>query len=517
MPVVIMLTAILLYAELLESRFAQSLTFGANNIQSDAVTNNILEPIIFSHFDGTDTEDWSMYLGTLHNPGSGGSGGGEGNGYLRTSPPSDNRTSYFVAPVQYHGNWSNYTELRFDMWSQGGTYYSSGYSMYGDVFLESHGKTAYMLLPKRPDTDWETFVVSLDDSEDWVLGGGAASIHEILLDVTDFQLRAEYGVGVDHTGLDNVEIFGTLSCEVPFFSQRDERWSGHQLGSCTGNCSTVGNCGCTLTSASMLFAYYGANLTPATLNSCMGLLSCPFHWWAGANCSNDSASWVNDYLFSWQRLEQELNENGRPVLLEMRRVTDPRQTHWVVMISGTGDDPANYIMHDPWPLGGANMRLSTRSQDYYFTRIAVYDGEAGCSVVNFTTDASNVLDVSPVSVQFSSGDQTGNGLTLRESSIVTGTAFFYHMTEITMTVQLTATSSVGDITEMLVWTDSDPNPVWQPFSPFAWLPVSEFIYARFRDEFGNESGVVSDSIFPIHTPPDFEIQRSYLPLLLQNP
>ena len=89
------------------------------------------------------------------------------------------------------------------------------------------------------------------------------------------------------------------------------------------------------------------------------------------------------------------------------------------------------------------------------------------------------------------------------------------MTEITMTVQLIAQSSAGNITEMLVWTDTLPNTTWQPFESLVFLPVSDNIYARFRDEFGNVSEVYTDTLYPVYTPrnPPMEI---FLPLILKN-
>lgn len=201
---------LLIIAAVIESTFVQ-----ASDAQEDFSTKDISTatssmPILHSYFDGTDTEEWTLYLGSLQNPGEGGSGG-IGNGYLQTSPPGDSRTSYFVASAQYHGDWSTFTELRFEMWSYGGTYYTSGYSIYGDIYLENNGKSAQLLLPRRPAATWDRFIVRLDGTENWTFGGGATSLQEVLNNVTDFQLRAEYGVGVDHTGLDNVEIFGSLT------------------------------------------------------------------------------------------------------------------------------------------------------------------------------------------------------------------------------------------------------------------------------------------------------------------
>lgn len=159
-----------------------------------------------STFDGTSTDGWTLHLGTLENPGSGGSGGGADNGYLYAEPPGENRTSYFVAPAAYHGDWREYNTLNFELWSSGGSYYTSGYSMYGDVYLANGARTARLMLGSRPGSSWESFIVWLDESEAWTLGGGATSLEEVLFNVTDFQIRAEYGVGDDETGLDNVAL-----------------------------------------------------------------------------------------------------------------------------------------------------------------------------------------------------------------------------------------------------------------------------------------------------------------------
>ena len=173
------------------------------------------DPVISSYFDSTTTENWTADYGTITNPGSNGSGGGTANGYLRISPPGDSRTSYFMAPPAYHGDWRNFSELKFDMWSQGGSYYSSGHGMHGDVYLASNDKYAYRLLPGRPHASWESFAIRLDSGDGWTLGGGAGSLNEVLSNVTSFQLRAEYGVGSDTTGLDSVEVFGQDATSSP--------------------------------------------------------------------------------------------------------------------------------------------------------------------------------------------------------------------------------------------------------------------------------------------------------------
>ena len=112
-------------------------------------------------------------------------------------------TGYFVAPSKFRGDWRGYSELSVALWSSGGDDFTSGYKMYGDIYLVSDGATAQRLLPHRPPEDWETFSVPLSDG--WTLNG-ATSLDNVLKNVTDFQIRAEYGVGEDVCGLDNVEL-----------------------------------------------------------------------------------------------------------------------------------------------------------------------------------------------------------------------------------------------------------------------------------------------------------------------
>ena len=145
------------------------------------------------------------------------------------------------------------------------------------------------------------------------------------------------------------------------------------------------------------------------------------------------------------------------------------------------------------------MKLSARTRSYDLDYLSVYSGQPSCSGMSSATLRPSVIPqvILPAS-----------------SSIVTGTALIYSITEVMMTVQLIAQSSAGNITEMLVWTDEITNPSWQPSSTLIELPVSDHVYARFRDEFDNESGQTSDTIYPINTPPNTML-NIFLPLILK--
>jgi hypothetical protein len=321
---------------------------------------------------------------------------------------------------------------------------------------------------------------------------------------------------------DNVLVTRSI-CTVPYFSQRDPRWINHPLrtnGVCSEECNTIGKCGCTLTSAAMVFEYYGANLTPATLSDCMGIRACPFYWGTGAVCSEDRAQWVGRHAFSWGRLEHELNQNKHPIILGMHKGIN---THWVVVLSGNGSDPANYTIHDPWPIYGANMKLDVySSRGWNFDWLSVYAGQPACKSIAAATTGQVALHPQPV-IAATNPEVVAQGIALTvaeaqditASSVITGSAWLYRMTAVTMTVQLTATTEAGDVTEMLVWTDSMTQTIWQPFSSFVYLPISDQIYARFRDASDNVSEMASDTLHPVTSPPTAPFE-TFLPLILRQ-
>jgi hypothetical protein len=87
--------------------------------------------------------------------------------------------------------------------------------MYGDVFIANGTKTAMLLFPERPPASWKTFDIFLTEDQGWVFGGGATTLSDILINVTDLQIRAEYGVGMDQSGLDNVELLTEPAADIP--------------------------------------------------------------------------------------------------------------------------------------------------------------------------------------------------------------------------------------------------------------------------------------------------------------
>ncbi len=63
-------------------------------------------PTVQSDFNDGTLDGWTLGInGPFENPGSGGADGGAGDGFLFAVPPSDGRTSYFLAPEKFLGNW----------------------------------------------------------------------------------------------------------------------------------------------------------------------------------------------------------------------------------------------------------------------------------------------------------------------------------------------------------------------------------------------------------------------------
>ena len=171
------------------------------NVELHAKFEQTIE-MIESTFEESD-EGWTS---TYETPSHQTEGGVNGTGYLFVIPGGDARTSYFIAPEKFLGDLSAYYTLDVSLWSDGGSYYTSSYGYRGDIVISSGDKVASYALGYRPPDSWDIFLIPLQDSEEWQLSEGVESLAEILVAVDKLEIRAEYGVGGDEAGIDNVRL-----------------------------------------------------------------------------------------------------------------------------------------------------------------------------------------------------------------------------------------------------------------------------------------------------------------------
>ena len=125
---------------------------------------------------------------------------------VSATPSGDGKTSYYIAPRNYHGNWSGYTGISFEKKSWGGSYYGpTSHGAYGDVVLKSGKMTATLTISKDHTGNFRYYTIPFN-SRVWRLEGGAIRIGDVLRNVTDFRIRAEYGEGTDYSSIRNVGL-----------------------------------------------------------------------------------------------------------------------------------------------------------------------------------------------------------------------------------------------------------------------------------------------------------------------
>lgn len=312
-------------------------------------------------------------------------------------------------------------------------------------------------------------------------------------------------------------------CEVPFFSQIDPQWKNHPLRTghdprnpCSPKCGTIGACGCTLVSTAMVLRYYGADTDPRRLSECMGNRACLFVWDAARSCSGGKVTGRQGYWgFSYPKLEQALKDG--PVVLGMSK-TEKGQTytHFVVVVSGSGDDPNDYVINDPGFREGAKMRLS-----YYTSRrwsLGDFHRYVGtrptCPATTAVPEPTTAVSEVSGSGEIYTGGTPATTPHAFLSATVTGSAAVLTMDERTYTLELVAQSDGGPITEMRLSSDTKPNMDWQPFTPYVVMEAGDSVTVEFKDASGNVSApiTVNPHMFQVE-PLAIEDYPVYLPMI----
>ncbi|MCA0351451.1 MAG: C39 family peptidase [Chloroflexi bacterium] len=282
---------------------------------------------------------------------------------------------------------------------------------------------------------------------------------------------------------------------VPFFWQADPAWKNNRIGACN---NTIGNVGCALTSVAMVFQFYGADKNPGTLNSCLGDHACGMNWGSFKilPCSNNKVRFVQRInSFSYARLEQELRQG--PVIVEL---SNANSTHFIVVLGGSGTNPANYMVNDPGIKNGVRTTLSRT--------LAWFRGSpSGMRIYrrNGSLNAEPVIEPAapaPATIQAS------------QTEVITGSITLFSNTETEMFLELAASSNAGSIAEMQLWTNQQASDVWQPFSQYVSMPIADTYYARFRDSSNNVSGIIQVSL--PSAPDTIDEKLVYLPLVIHQ-
>ncbi|MBL0386559.1 C39 family peptidase [Tumebacillus sp. ITR2] len=170
---------------------------------------------------------------------------------------------------------------------------------------------------------------------------------------------ADTGIATISAGSEvNTVTTASVSLAVPLYSQSGQTWSSQTMQSCA---ETISAAGCTLTSATMVFKYYGVSIDPGQMNSKMGASACPFVYGdaitkAGAGIVNhvttsSPTAWSTVYSAAKSALDA-----GHPYIVGMNKPAGG--THFVV-ISGyatTGASASDFTIKDP--AGGVTRTLS---------------------------------------------------------------------------------------------------------------------------------------------------------------
>jgi hypothetical protein len=157
-------------------------------------------------------------------------------------------------------------------------------------------------------------------------------------------------------------------CGVPIYSQNDPAWQAAVMKS---GADTIGGAGCALTSTAMLLNYYGASLSPAALNTCLGAGADPIDWKAVPACTNNVVTGGDRIDFTWPDLDA-LLASGRPAIVGMLRGLTG--SHFVVVTSGGGGLAQNYHITDPWDATTSKTLGSYIAAGYVPTWIISYSG-----------------------------------------------------------------------------------------------------------------------------------------------
>ena len=173
--------------------------------------NTIASSTFDTGADGWNTVNWDGFgssSGVTYHP----SGGNPG-GFISTGDMYGD--TFWKAPSKFIGDRSSAYggTLSYDIM----TTTPPDWVMY-DIYIVGNGNTISYTFNNSPTANWKHYSVELNEGKGWKSGlvyqsGGtdatAAQIQNVLANVTDIRIRAEFTYGSDNTYLDNVVLTGT--------------------------------------------------------------------------------------------------------------------------------------------------------------------------------------------------------------------------------------------------------------------------------------------------------------------
>jgi hypothetical protein len=170
-----------------------------------------------------------------------------------------------------------------------------------------------------------------------------------LNDLSSIQVQSSVRPAVRNDIKDDI-VAQSLQLPVAFFSQRDSRWSGNQLGTCAG--TTIGSSGCAISCIAMAGAHVVINCNPASVNTYMtnnGGYSggCLAIWAQAANMDGAGGfTWIGTGSVSSAANLKSLVDSGKYPIATSSRFS----SHFGIIIgyNGLGTSLSDFYYLDPW-------------------------------------------------------------------------------------------------------------------------------------------------------------------------
>ncbi|MDZ4229058.1 MAG: C39 family peptidase [Patescibacteria group bacterium] len=135
-----------------------------------------------------------------------------------------------------------------------------------------------------------------------------------------------------------------------YYNQRDGQWGNQTIGASD---SSMAGYGCLVTSMAMIASHYGKSLTPGQIAASTSPFFGSTAYMLQGNWSAAGVTMNRTRLgSSLSIIDEELNA-GRPVIVGIYGGPD----HFLVIKGKEGGD---YIMHDPFPAGGADLKFTAK-------------------------------------------------------------------------------------------------------------------------------------------------------------